>query len=88
MSNDRERYISEEIFASPGRALCGLLLDAQEKKPIKRTALKRYVGSQYAYAIHVLVKLGLLIEHEDGSIELTERGKRIAECLCKCFQIE
>ena len=85
MNPERDREIERALLGSPARALCGLL---REGGRMRRSALKKYVGSQYAYAIHTLVLLGLATLHGDGTVELTEQGKSIASCFCKCFELQ
>lgn len=83
MESERKRDLERAFLTTPARALCGLL---REGGKVKRSLLKRYAGSQYSHAIHVLVTLGLAVEHEDRSVELTEEGKKLASCICKCFE--
>jgi len=83
MPKDR---LEKHLLTSVGKALCYLyVLSYGGSRRVRRYKLTEVVGGQYGYAIHELLLLGLVLEHEDKTIELTEKGKKLAECICRCL---
>jgi len=83
----KDRF-EKHLLTSVARALCYLyVLSYGGSRRVRRYKLSEVVGSQYGYAIHELLLLGLVMEYEDKTIELTEKGKKLAECLCRCLEL-
>jgi len=78
--------LEKHLLTSVARALCYIYkLSNGGNNRVRRYKLREIVGSQYGYAVHELVLLGLVLEYEDKTVELTEKGKKLAECLCRCL---
>jgi len=79
----RVTEIERQILTSLGRLLKFL---AESGGAATQTHCRKAVGSQYYTALHKGTVLGLIVFHpEKKVVELTAKGKKIADCLKECF---
>ena len=77
--------IEKELLTTLGRIL--VYLARSGKKKVRISDLRKYTSSQAYASAFVGDKLGLLIyDYKDKTAELTEKGRRLAECLVECLE--
>ena len=82
-----ERDTVRELCGAPTELLLELyyLIDIERQSEVRLATLRARLGSKVYSNAYKLAMLGLVVVTPDKHIYLTNNGKKLAECLYKCF---